>query len=119
MPVRSLTSSVFIWPKRAEVIAAARRWAETLAARGNVLAVGYFGSYAREVDGVGSDLDLLVICKEHVQPFARRSLSGLETLPVPAEALVYTEAEWEALKRSGSRFARTLRREVRWLFDSA
>ena len=119
MPVRSLTSYVFIWPKRAEVVAAARRWTETLAATGNVLAVGYVGSYAREEDGVGSDLDLLVLVSDHAQPFARRTPSGLETLPVPAEALVYTEAEWEVLERSGSRFARTLRREVRWLFDSA
>jgi len=39
----------------------------------------------------------------------------LSELPVPAEILVYTEAEWAELQRRGGRFARMLRDEAIWL----
>jgi hypothetical protein len=49
-------------------------------------------------------------------PFERRSAAfDVTALPVPAELLVYTEDEWRALISGGSRFARTLESEVRWL----
>lgn len=45
----------------------------------------------------------------------RRAVSwDLAPLPVPAEMLVYTRAEWQALLDAGGRFARTLERETRW-----
>lgn len=37
------------------------------------------------------------------------------TRPVPAEILVYTRQEWQALLEVGGRFARTLEREARWV----
>jgi uncharacterized protein len=118
MPVRSLTSSVLIWPRREEVDRAARAWAEELAERcGNVLAVGYFGSYARGNHGVGSDLDLVVLLSASELPPQRRMLGWpLETLPVPADVLVYTLAEWERLKRRETRFSRMLQEETVWLW---
>jgi len=59
MPVRSLSSSVLVWPSRHEVVRAARAWAEHDAGRHpELLGLGYFGSFAREDWGVGSDLEL-------------------------------------------------------------
>ena len=61
-------------------------------------AVGYFGSYARGDWGVGSDLDLVVIVDDSPEPFERRAARWDATgLPVPADVLVYTRAEWERL----------------------
>jgi uncharacterized protein len=117
MPVRSLTSPVLRWPTRAAVEASARAWAQREAAlRPDLLRVGMFGSYARGTAGVGSDLDLLVVVRESAVPFARRAADwDLTSLPVPAELLVYTWAEWVALEQGATRFAATLAREAVWL----
>jgi predicted nucleotidyltransferase len=117
MPVRSLNSSVLVWPDREQVDASVRRWAaEERLTRPELRRLGYFGSYARGNWGVGSDLDLVAIVADAAEPFERRSLAWtLTTLPVPAEILVYTEPEWRALIDRGGRFARTLEREVVWL----
>ncbi len=77
MPVRSLTSSVVVWPDR-------------------------------------SDLDVVLVVTSVDLPFARRPAAwDLTRLPVPADALVYTEEKWQRLDPA-SRFARTLAREVVW-----
>ena len=117
MPVRSLTSSVLRWPERSEVEAAVQTWA-TGAAKHHpeLLRLGVFGSYARGDAGVGSDLDLVAVVEGSDQPFERRGAEwDLTELPVPAEILVYTREEWDRLIAEGSRFARTLKREARWL----
>lgn len=119
MPVRSLRSSVFTWPARAVVLDAARAWAETEARRRpDVIRIGMFGSYARDDAGVGSDLDLVAVLRDTAIPFVRRAAAwDLTTLPVPAELLVYTEAEWQALQAAQTRFAQTLAGEMLWLAD--
>jgi uncharacterized protein len=99
MPVRSLSSSVLRWPDRQSVDRAVREWAARLAReRSDVVAAGYFGSYARGDWGVGSDVDLIVIVESSSLPFERRAagLDGADTapLPVPADLLVYTRDEW-------------------------
>jgi predicted nucleotidyltransferase len=118
MPVRSLTSSVLRWPGREEVDRAARAWAHALAKeQPNIVAVGYFGSYARGESGVGSDLDLVVLLGESELPPERRSLDwSLEELPVPADLLVYTQTEWERLAQTNSRFYQMLKDETVWLW---
>jgi uncharacterized protein len=120
MPVRSLNSLVFKWPDLKTVDEAVRTWAASMADdRPGVLRLGYFGSYARGDWGVGSDLDLVAIVTGSSEPFERRSLAwDLNTLPVPAELLIYTLKEWKALLRETSRFARTLERETVWIFDN-
>jgi hypothetical protein len=51
-------------------------------------------------------------------PFERRAADwDLTGLPVPADALVYTEDEWRRL-HPASRFARTLAQEVVWVWPS-
>ena len=120
MPVRSLSSSVFAWPKREEVLAALDRWARS-EARGHpeLLRLGCFGSYARGDWGPGSDLDLVAVVQAAGEPFERRALSWqTEKLPVPAQLLVYTEAEWETLLKSGSRFARVMGKETVWVYPN-
>ncbi len=120
MPVRSLHSSVLKWPDAALVTAEAKRWAEQIAARHpEVVRVGYFGSYARGNWGVGSDVDLVVIVERAEQPFPLRSAAfETATLPVPADVLVYTEAEWEALGRT-SGFGASLHCEAIWVWERA
>ncbi|MCL6647188.1 MAG: nucleotidyltransferase domain-containing protein [Chloroflexi bacterium] len=119
MPVRSSRSSVLRWPDAAAVHQAAARWAEAVVRRSpQVRRVGYFGSYARGDWGVGSDLDLLLVVDQSDQPFTRRAAEwDVTQLPVPADLLVYTVAEWEALLREG-RFGQTLAREVVWLYPA-
>ena len=120
MPVRSLSSSVLVWPDRQRVDRAVREWARDEAARHPALVrLGYFGSYARGDWGVGSDLDLLAIVRTSDEPFERRAISWrTEILPVPAEILVYSEAEWQRLRSEGGRFARVLDAETVWVIPS-
>lgn len=116
MPVRSLTSSVLRWPEAEAVYDAAQGWAAALAAaEPAIVAVGCFGSYARGDAGVGSDLDLVVLLRESALPFERRAMWSVEALPVPAQVLVYTLDEWQALPVRRPRFGRALRDETAWL----
>lgn len=118
MPVRSLNSSVLVWPDRSQVDRAVRLWVACASqAQTQLRRLGYFGSYARGDWGVGSDLDLVAIVAAAPEPFAQRPLAwDLTSLPVPAEILVYTESEWRALEARGGRFAHTLAEEVVWVF---
>lgn len=118
MPVRSLRSSVLVWPKPADVDNAVRRWAaDAAAARPDLRALGYFGSYARGDWGVGSDLDIVAVVATSEEPFDRRALRwDVTSLPVPADLLVYTEVEWQSLLARDERFGRTLAREMVWVF---
>lgn len=120
MPVRSLRSSVLRWPDRDAVDRAARRWADTESrARPELQRLGYFGSYATGTWGVGSDLDLVAVVTRAARPFAQRPLDwDLNTLPVPAEILVYTQAEWSRLVTRQDRFARVMDREVVWIIGA-
>lgn len=114
MPVRSLRSSVMRWPDRQTVDGAVRAWAARLAEREpELVAVGYFGSYARNEAGVGSDLDLVVLLRSTGDPPERRA--ELEQLPVPAEALVYTGDEWQRLSAVSPKLYGTLARETVWV----
>ena len=117
MPVKSSTSSLIKWPDRPAVDRAVRDWArQTAERRAEVLRIGYFGSYARGDWGVGSDLDVLVLVRRSSTPFERRSSQWpAEELPVPADVLVYTLSEWEALDPKG-RWRRTLAAEVVWVY---
>jgi len=120
MPVRSLSSSVFKWPDMQAVDQAARQWAEEAKKRPGVLRIGYFGSYAQENWGVGSDLDLIIVVESSRQPFWQRALDWDTTsLPVPADLLVYTQEEWQALVTQGGRFSRTVEQEVVWVYQVA
>lgn len=77
--------------------------------------VGYFGSYARNDWGVGSDLDVILIVDHTDLPFERRAAAwDLNELPVPADVLVYTRPELDRLRQSGNRFAHTIKGVV-WI----
>jgi predicted nucleotidyltransferase len=121
LPARSSSSSVFTWPDKTTVTRALSDWAGRAGiASPDLLRVGYFGSYARGDWGVGSDLDVIVVVRESATPFIRRAADwDLTRLPVPADVLVYTEREWQALTESGIRFARVARDEVVWVHPAA
>ena len=117
MPVRSLNSSVFVWPTRAQIDDAVRRWSVQIASDHPELArLGYFGSYARGNWGVGSDLDLIAVVTSAGERFDRRALAwDVTALPVPTEILIFTEAEWRDLERQGGRFAEMLACDTVWV----
>ena len=119
MPVRSSNSPVLRWPDAATVQAASRRWAQAIAGEHpEILRVGYFGSYARGDWGVGSDLDVVIIVAESELPLEERARQLDSTsLPVPADLLVYTASEWDAMLRRGDRFARMIGQEPIWVFE--
>jgi hypothetical protein len=120
MPVRSLNSSVLVWPTQAQIDDAVRRWSAQIATdHPELTRLGYFGSYARGNWGVGSDLDLIAVVTSAGERFDRRALAwDVTALPVPAEILIYTEAEWRDLERQGGRFAEMLTRDTVWVFSS-
>jgi uncharacterized protein len=74
----------------------------------SVAAVGCFGSYARGSEGVGSDLDLIVILKQDAP--RPEEAWAVENLPVPAELIVYTAVQWRELRSNSPRFFQTLER---------
>jgi predicted nucleotidyltransferase len=96
---------------------AVRRWFKAESPKhGELIRLAYFGSYARGDWGVGSDLDLVAVVSHSDKPFGRRALDwNLSGLPVPADLLVYTEAEWNRLMSGKSRLARTLELEAIWI----
>jgi len=117
MPVRSWSSPVLKWPDAQTVDRAVRDWAERMVRqRKDVVRIGYFGSYARGDWGVGSDLDLLIVVKEADETFEKRGAKWDATnLPVPADVLVYTEREWQALDEQ-TRFHRMVMEEAIWVY---
>lgn len=118
MPVRLLNSSVFKWPNQDQVEQTLRLWTkQAIKQHPELLRLGYFGSYARGDWGVGSDLDLVALVIEAVEPFHRRALSwDLNDLSIPTDLLVYTAAEWHQLPEKSARFAETLNRETIWVY---
>ncbi|MCS7206388.1 MAG: nucleotidyltransferase domain-containing protein [Dehalococcoidia bacterium] len=96
-----------------------RVWAHRVAQqRSDVLRIGYFGSYARGDWGVGSDLDVVVVVESTTIPPERRAAEWDTTsLPVPADVVVLTREEWDALQGRGGRFAQTLAQETVWVYQ--
>ncbi|MEW6072505.1 MAG: nucleotidyltransferase domain-containing protein [Planctomycetota bacterium] len=108
------------WPEPRQVDEAARSWAAREAPRHpGLIRIGYFGSYARGDAGVGSDLDLVALVEAAAEPFASRGVAWeLESLPVPAEILVYTRAEWDRLREGGGRLGAVLAHETVWVWPA-
>jgi uncharacterized protein len=115
MPVTSSGSSIKRWPNADEVLRAAAAWAERLAAANDtIVGVAYFGSYARAEAGVGSDLDLLVLRRDHTS-IPDMMGGDVRALPVPADILHYTESEFDAMLAVRGKMADVARREAQWL----
>ncbi|MBC8394133.1 MAG: nucleotidyltransferase domain-containing protein [Deltaproteobacteria bacterium] len=117
MPKRLLNSPVLKWPDAQTVIEELHRWAkQVLQQRQDVNRIGFFGSYARGNDGVGSDLDLIIIIDHSDDPFERRGVAwDMTKLPVPADLLVYTKEEWQSLDPN-RRFNKMLMKETVWIY---
>ena len=118
MPVTSSCSCVKRWPSADEVLSGLRDWVGREAARRpELLALGYFGSYARGDFGFGSDLDLIAIVRDSPVPRPERIRGWrYEELPVPADLVVYTLVEWRTLERRGAKLPSVVGSEGVWLF---
>ena len=103
MPVRSLRTSVLRWPSHGAVHSAVTEWGRrVIADDSRVRRVGYAGSYARGDWGVGSDVDVVILLRDTREHFMERGRAFDATeLPVPADVLVYTEAEWDRMEQHG------------------
>ncbi len=85
--------------------------------RPDLVAVGYFGSYARGDWSVGSDVDLVVVLASTTLPFERRAAElDATTLPVPADLLVYTQHEWQHITLQPA--GRHLSQETVWVYGA-
>ena len=117
MPKRLLNSPVLKWPDAQTVIEELHRWAkQVLRQRQDVNRIGFFGSYARGNDGVGSDLDLIIIVEHSDDPFERRGVAwDMTKLPVPTDLLIYTKEEWQSLDPN-RRFNKMLMKETVWIY---
>ena len=121
MPVRSLSSRIVKWPDRREVEAAIRSHAVVIVrAEPRLRALGYFGSYARNEWGVGSDVDLVAVLDVTA---GERTPSALELpwtreirLPVPHDLFIYSAEDLRRMDTEGTRFARMLVSEAVWVY---
>ncbi len=120
MPVPSSTSSVKFWPTPDVVLRALGDWAARQASeRPQLIALGYFGSHFRGDTGFGSDLDLVAVVEHSDVPRMERNRDWpYERLPVPADLLVFTLDEWQAMMQRGGRFAEVMKDEVVWVIGS-
>jgi len=120
MPVPSSTSSVKLWPTPDVVLGALEDWAARQASgRPHLIALGYFGSYARGDTGFGSDLDVVAVVEHTDVPRMERNRDWpYERLPVPTDLLVFTVDEWQAMMERGGRFASVMKDEVVWVIGS-
>ncbi len=118
MPLRDLKSSILRWPDAETVVSATEAWVGALRQqRDDVLAVALIGSYARGDWGVGSDLDLVIIIAQSEERFWERGRDfDLSQFPVPAEALIFTLAEWQARSKNPDRFFNEVANEALWLY---
>ena len=119
MPVRSLSSAIFKWPDRKQVLSAATNWARSLRGQDKTVeSILCVGSYARNDWGVGSDLDVIVlIANASMSPLERRERYEPRGLPVPADLWVYTRDEWKALSSRAPQLWQRLQREMLDLAD--
>lgn len=106
MPVRLLNSVVLKWPDKQKVLYEAKLWATSTGLEDdNIVRIFCFGSICTGLWGVGSDLDILIVLKQTPVPFiTRASLYETSAISVPADILVYTQAEITDLSRKKSRF---------------
>jgi hypothetical protein len=109
---------VLKWPCRDEVKKALRQWIEKkMATSTEIIMLGYFGSFAKDNWGVGSDLDLIAIIQDSSIPFERRRLTwNFDTLPVPTDILIYTMKEWQDMRQRGGKFVDMIEKEAVWLY---
>ena len=118
MPIRSLHSSVLKWPDaelvRAQLTARARELADV---HPHIERIGYIGSLAHGEWGVGSDVDIVIVLSTSDIPMHERAGAfDFTMLPVPADVLVYTRAEFDKLVKDQTRFAHELAR-AKWVFN--
>jgi predicted nucleotidyltransferase len=119
MPVKSFNSRVLKWPKKEEVHRSVEAWAQQIGKKFPVIVlVGYFGSYARDDWGVGSDLDVVVVVRGSVEDELKRGVGlSLRILPVPVDLLFYSANEWKSMSNN-TRFGKMIKTDTIWVFGN-
>lgn len=104
------SSSVKVtWFDEDAVWEAARRFAQELIKRfEEVQEVRVFGSLVRRECVPGSDVDLLILLRDHPLPFHQRLSQFLPRCPMPVgvDVFPYTRAELERMLDEGNHFVR-------------
>jgi len=122
MPPRSSNFVKFTSVDPAVVVAALRKWSDgVVARRPEILAIGYFGSYATGRYSPGSDLDVLVIASTspHRRFFDRSPELYPDSFPVGMDLFVYTVGEVRAMKAASSFWMAHILTEVVWVREPA
>jgi predicted nucleotidyltransferase len=104
----------------AVVVEALKTWAGELRKRKpEVLALGYFGSYATNRCGPGSDLDVLVILEhsEHSRFFDRIPDLYPTSFPVGVDIFAYTKEEIIEMRSDDNPWLRQILKDIIWIFD--
>ena len=94
-------------------------WAQTSAeAEESLLKVGYVGNFDPDDLQIESHLDVVLVVEDTDVPMAERgSQWNLGPIGVPAQALVFTSAEWEELLSGEGWLADRMKTETVWVFD--
>ena len=100
------------------VLAALEAWARQIRrSRPEILAIGYFGSYANDRYGPGSDLDVLVVLSHSPLPrfFDRSPDLYPSSFPVGMDIFAYTTEEIDNLCADPGGWMRHVLKETVWI----
>lgn len=121
MPVSSLNSVKIRSCEPETVIAALKKWTQKICSlKPEIEALGYFGSYATNRYGPGSDLDVLIILREspHQRFFDRIPELYPASFPIGVDIFAYTRTEVERMESDASPWLRHIMHEIIWVFES-
>ena len=88
-----------------EIRRSVEEFAGTLKRTRGVEAVYVYGSYVTGELHEGSDIDMVVVA-DFPEPFLERIVRVLAMTDLPIEPLVYTEAEFQAMREGGNPLVR-------------
>ncbi len=117
MPGESLNSVKVFFADKENILRQLKDYVSVLKqSRPDVEKVGLFGSYASDVFGPASDVDLLIILKKSEKRFLDRIPDYMpENLSVSCDCFPYTAEEIDKMKHDENPWINHILKEVVWL----
>lgn len=117
MPEKSSNSVRVFFADKETILGQVRRFATELkSTRPEVEKVGLFGSYATDMYGPASDVDLLIILRQSRKRFLDRIPDFIpDNVSVGCDVFPYTAEEIENMKRDHNPWIRRVLDEIVWL----